>query len=717
MNTGKLLLLIVVLALIASYFLFDLGQYFSLAYLQSSIEQFNQVYEANPAMVIGIFFLIYVTVTAVSLPGAAVMTIAAGALFGLLVGTIIVSFASTIGATLAFLVSRWLLRDWVEEKFKRQMRTINAGIERDGALYLFSLRLVPAIPFFVINLAMGLTKLKVWSFYWVSQIGMLAGTVVYVNAGVQVRQLDSIGGLLSPQLIGAFVLLATFPWIARGIMRVVNRRVVYRGFQRPRSFDRNLVVIGAGSGGLVSAYIAATVKAGVTLIEKQRMGGDCLYTGCVPSKSLIKSAGMMDHARRFPEYGLEPVEARADFPAVMERIQNVIRKIEPHDSIERYESLGVDCRTGHARLISPWEVEIDGDAGTERLTTRSIVIATGARPVIPDIPGLDEIDPADQLTSENIWDLREQPQRLLVLGGGPIGCELSQSFARLGSAVIQVEMNDRVMSRDEPEASALVATSLRADGVDLRLQTKAERFAVENGENVMYASHNGEEIRMVFDKVLLALGRRANTDNLGLEALEIDTRPNGTIETNDYLQTRFPNIYACGDVAGPFQFTHTASHQAWYAAVNALFGMFRKFKTDYRVIPWTTFTDPEVAHVGLTRAMAREQDIEVEVTTYQIDDLDRAIADGNDRGFVQVLTPPGADRILGVTIVGTDAGNLIAEYVLAMKHKLGLNKILGTIHIYPTMAEANKFAAGAWKKANAPERLLAWVKRFHDWRR
>ncbi len=717
MNAKKIALLVVIAAIIIAYFTFDVGQYLTLDYLKGQLDRFHQFYSTHPVLVIGSFFLMYVVVTAVSLPGAAIMTIAAGALFGLLVGTVLVSFASTIGATLAFLVSRWLLRDWVQQTLNKQMKTINAGIERDGAMYLFSMRLVPAIPFFAINLAMGLTNLKVWTFYWVSQIGMLAGTIVYVNAGAQIGQIDTVSGLLSPNLIGAFLLLALFPWIARGIMSLVNRRAVYKGWQRPRHFDRNLIVIGAGSAGLVSSYIAATVKAGVTLIEKEKMGGDCLNTGCVPSKALIKSASLLHQTRKFPEYGIAPVETHADFPAVMRRIQNVIKKIEPHDSVERYTELGVDCRTGHARLVSPWEVEIEHKGETSRLSARHIVLATGAKPLVPPISGLDTLAAADRLTSDTLWQLEDLPQRLLVLGGGPIGCELAQSFSRLGSEVVQVEMADRVMGRDEPEASALVADALQADGVQLHLNTKATRFAIEDGQNVLYADHDGAEQRFEFDKVLVALGRKANTEGLGLEEIGIPTRPNGTVDTNDYLQTRFPNIYACGDVAGPYQFTHTAAHQAWYASVNALFGMFRKFKADYRVIPWTTFTSPEVAHVGMTEAMAADDDIAFEVTRYGIDDLDRAIADGTDQGFVKVITAKGSDKILGVTIVAADAGNMLQEYVLAMKYNLGLNKILGTIHAYPTMVEANKFAAGEWKKAHAPEGVLKWVERFHRWRR
>ena len=483
-------------------------------------------------------------------------------------------------------------------------------------------------------------------------------------------------------------------------------------WKKPARFDRNLVVIGAGSAGLVSAYIAAAVKAKVTLIERHRMGGDCLNTGCVPSKALIRSARLLSHMRRSREFGIRSASAEFDFAEVMERVRQVIREIEPHDSIERYTGLGVEVVQGSARVTSPWSVDIETPDGKRTLTTRSIIIATGARPFVPPIPGIDAID---YLTSDNVWDLREMPRRLVVLGGGPIGCELTQTFARLGANVTQVEMMPRLMLREDPEVSRLVAQRFQAEGVTVLTDHTAKQFVVENGEKILIAEHQGKDVRVPFDAVLIAVGRAANLKGFGLDEMGIPTGK--VVETNAFLQTLHPNIYAAGDVAGPYQFTHTAAHQAWYAAVNALFAPFKKFRADYSVIPWATFTEPEIARVGLNELEAKEKGIACEVTTYGIDDLDRAIADGEAHGFVKVLTVPGKDRILGVTIVGEHAGDLIAEYVLAMKHGIGLNKILGTIHIYPTMAEANKYVAGNWKRAHAPQRLLRWVERFHAWRR
>ena len=713
MSSGKLLLLFAIAAAVGLFFALDLGHYLSLDWLKAQQAAIAAYRADHPLAAVAAYFALYVAVTALSLPGAALMTLAGGAVFGLLWGTLIVSFASSIGATLAFLASRFLLRDWVMTRFGRRLAAIDAGVRKEGAFYLFTLRLVPVFPFFLVNLLLGLTAMKARAFYWVSQLGMLAGTVVYVNAGTQLAQIDSLAGIVSPGLLLSFALLGVFPLIANRIVESVRARRVYARWPKPARFDRNMVVIGAGSAGLVTAYIAAAVKAKVTLIEKHRMGGDCLNTGCVPSKALIRSAKFLSHVGRAGEFGCRAATADFSFAEAMERVQRVVRTVEPHDSVERYSGLGVEVIEGAAKIVSPWAVEVTRDGGARQtLTTRSIVIAAGARPFVPPIPGIEEIG---YLTSDTVWALRELPRRLVVLGGGPIGCELTQAFARLGAQVTQVEMLPRIMIREDAEVSELVTRRFRAEGIAVLTNHKARQFLVEDGEKILVAEHEGRDVRIPFDAVLVAVGRVANLQGYGLE--EIGVGASRTVDTNAFLQTNYPNIYAAGDVAGPFQFTHTAAHQAWYAAVNALFDPFRKFKADYAVIPWATFTEPEVARVGLNEQEAKEKGIPYEVSRYDLDDLDRAIADSEAHGFVKVLTVPGKDRILGVTLVGEHAGDLIAEYVLAMKHGIGLNKILGTIHIYPTLAEANKYVAGVWKKAHAPERLLAWVERFHAWRR
>ena len=715
MNARKLSLLVTIGAMIAAFFIFDLGRFFDLEWFKAQQQMLTDKVNAAPWASAAIYFAIYVVVTALSLPGAVVMTLAGGALFGFVKALVIVSFASSLGALLAFLIARLLLRDWVQARFGNALESINRGVEKDGALYLFTLRLVPAFPFFVVNLAMALTALPARTFYWVSQLGMLAGTVVFVNAGTQLAQVDSLSGILSPGLIGAFVLLGIFPLIARRLIDIVRARSVFKRWPRPGSFDYNMVVIGGGSAGLVTAYIGAAVKARVALIEQHRMGGDCLNTGCVPSKALIRSARLLSQIADAPSLGIREASAKFDFADVMERVSRVVRDIEPHDSVERYTGLGVDCLDARARITSPWTVEVktaDGDIRT--LSTRNIVIAAGARPFVPPIPGIDDME---LLTSDTLWSLRALPGRLLVLGGGPIGCELSQAFARFGAKVTQVEMAPRLMAREDPDVSALVEAKFASEGISVLTGHKAVRFAREADAKVLYAEGPAGEVRIEFDTLLCAVGRTPNVQGYGLEELGITLRGNRTVDTNDYLETLYPNIYACGDVTGPFQFTHTAAHQAWYAAVNALFGRVRRFRVDYSVIPWATFTEPEVARVGLSESEAAARGIPHEVTRYELDDLDRAITDGVAHGFVKVLTVPGRDRILGVTIVGEHAGELIAEYVLAMKNGLGLNKLLGTIHIYPTMNEANKYAAGVWKKAHAPHKLLAWVARYHAWMR
>ena len=709
MNKSKVVVVLVIVALVLAYFVFDLGRYLNPEFLKQQQENIAVYYQNNPGRTIFLYFVIYVVMAALSLPGAIWVTLIGGAIFGVVVGTVVVSFASSIGATLAFLVARFLLRDWVQNRFGSRLAAINQGIEKDGAFYLFTLRMVPIFPFWLINLLMGLTKIRTWVFYVVSQIGMLTATVIYVNAGSQLAQIDALSDILSPGLLISLSLLGIFPLAAKKIIDFINVKKVYRDYPRPESFDRNVVVIGAGSAGLVAAYIAAAVKAKVTLIEKHKMGGDCLNTGCVPSKTLIRSAKYLSQIKRCREFGIKSATADFDFADVMERIQGVIRAIEPHDSVERYTGLGVDVIKGEGKIVSPYQVEVNG----QKIATRSIVIAAGAEPLVPPIPGIENVD---YWTSNNIWDIRELPKRLVVLGGGPIGCELTQSFARFGSKVIQVEMLPRLLNREDVEISTMIRDRFVEEGVDVRLEHRATAFRKEEQNHILECDHRGQKVEIEFDHLLVALGRKPNTKGYGLEELGIKLTGSGTVETNEFLATQFPNIFVCGDAAGPYQFTHVAAHQAWFASVNALFGHLKKFKADYSVIPWATFTEPEIARVGLNELDAKEKGIDYEVTIYNLEKLDRALADQSAEGMVKVLTVPAKDRILGATIVAEHAGDMIAEFVTAMRFGLGMNKILGTIHTYPTVTEANKFAAGEWKRAHAPQTLLKWIQRYHHWR-
>ena len=712
MKKNKTIKLVIITAIVLLLVILGpkLGTILSLENLKGSRDGLLAYVDQNFLKAASLFFLAYVAVTALSLPGAAIMTLAAGAIFGLVRGVVLVSFASTIGATLAFLIARFLFAEVFQQKFGDKLERINRGVEKEGAFYLFTLRLVPAFPFFIINVLMALTTIKTWTFYWVSQLGMLAGTIAYVNAGTELAKIDSLSEIVSPGLIAAFVILGLLPLLSKRLIDYLRSKKVLAKYDRPDSFDYNLVAIGAGSAGLVTTYIGAAVKARVALIERHKMGGDCLNTGCVPSKALIRSAKILSYIKRSKEFGFDSADVEYNFANVMERVQRVIKKVEPHDSVERYTSLGVDCIIGEAKIKSPYEIEVNG----KTITSKNIVIATGARPFIPDLPGIEQMD---YLTSDTIWDIREQPKRLLVLGGGPIGSELTQCFQRLGSQVIQVEKNETILAREDKDVSEFVLNKFLKEGVDVRCKTRAARFELKDGKKIAYCISDQGEVAIEFDTLLVALGRRANVSGFGLEELGINLSERGTIEANEFLQTNIPNIYVCGDVTGPYQFTHSSAHQAWFAAVNSLFGSFKKFRVDYRVLPWTTFTDPEVAHVGLSERAAKAKGIDYQVIKYGLDDLDRAIADEEDHGFVKVITPKGKDKILGVTIVGTHAGDLLAEFVLAMKHKLGLNKILGTIHTYPTLAEANKYVAGEWKKANQPEKLLSWIQRYHSWQR
>ena len=711
MRPSRIVLLVALAGLIGLFFWFDLQRFLTPEFFSTQREAIATFQAQNPWLTALAFFVIYILVTGASLPGAAILTLIAGALFGLVQGVILVSFASTLGATLAFTIARYLFRDAVRSKFGQHLGAIDRGVEKDGAFYLFAMRLVPAVPFFVINLAMALTPLSTWRFYWVSQLGMIFGTVVFVNAGAELGQVSSVGDILSPTFWISFALLGLAPLIAKKILDAIRARKALRGFKKPKRFDNNLVVIGAGSGGLVAALIAATVKAKVTLIERHRMGGDCLNTGCVPSKSLIRSAKMLSYAARAQEFGFKSATVEFEFGEVMGRVQRIIKKIEPHDSVERYTGLGVNCIMGDATITSPYSVRVDD----RLITTRNIVIATGGRPFVPPIPGLAE---TGYYTSDTIWEIRELPPTLVVLGGGPIGSELAQAFGRFGAQVTIVQQAPHLLMREDADVIDLMQRQFADEGIRVLTGHRAERVEVrEAGRALICTAEDGSEVRVPFDAILVAAGRQPNTEGLGLEDVGVTCGERGEVEVDEYLRTSVPTIFACGDAIGPYQFTHTASHEAWYASVNPLFSPFRKFKADYSLIPWTTFTDPEIGRVGLNEQEAERQGIEVEVTRYELEELDRALADEEGRGFVKVLTPPGKDRILGATIVGHHAGDLLAEFIAAMKWGKGLKSLMGTIHVYPTLTEANKFAASAWRKKHAPQGLLEWVGKLHAFRR
>ncbi len=706
----KALLILLLGCLLFLSFRYGLTDYLSFDYIKSNSNLIQSKFDQNPVLFMASFFIVYVFVTALSIPGAAIMTLAGGAFLGLTSGVIVVSFASTIGATLAFLVARFLFQDFFKNKYREKFNSINNGVEKEGDIYLFGLRLVPIFPFFLINILMGLTNYKTWKFFLVSQIGMLPGTFAYVNAGTQLANLESPSGVLSPSFLVSFALLGVIPLIFKSFLNILKKRKVYKGWKKPKSFDYDIVAIGAGAGGLVSSYIGAAVNAKVALIEKHKMGGDCLNTGCVPSKAIIKSAKVANIIKNAEKYGITVDDSKVNFQNVMTRIQKIITKIEPHDSVDRYTKLGVDCISGEAEVLSPWEVKVNGNV----LSTRNIILATGAGPVVPPLPGLAD---AKVITSDTIWDLKELPKKLVVIGGGPIGVELAQSFKRLGSEVTVVEAAPSILVREDSDVSKIVIEKLIEDGVKIYTNHKAVRFIKNGDKEILVAQTAGKEIEIEFDYCLVALGRKANTNIRGLEKLALGISKTSTFEHDEYMRTKFPNIFVVGDCAGPFQFTHTAAHQAWYAAVNALFAPLVSYKADYRVVPWCTFTEPEIARVGISETEAKAQGIAFELVHYNLSDLDRAIAEDEDFGLIKVIVAKGTDQILGVAIVSTRASELLGEFTLAMKHKIGLNKILGTIHAYPTFPEAIKYTAGEWKRAHKPEKILRYLKKFHAWRR
>lgn len=709
MSKRIVIIILVILGASAAAHYFELDHYLTLSYIKQQHNALVLFYKTNPFQSYILYGLLYIITSALALPTAAILTLAAGSIFGFMKGTVIASVSATVGATVSFLLARHLLRNTIQNRYHHLLKKINKGIEKEGKYYLFSLRLVPISPFFVINFLSGLTPISTSAYFWVSLVSMLPGTAAYVNAGTQLSKVNNLADVLSTEIIISFALLAILPFTLKWFLNIFKKRRILSSYSKPKKFDYNLVVIGAGSGGLVSAYIAANAQAKVALIEKNLMGGDCLNFGCVPSKALIRTAQLMSDIKQAKELGVANANATFDLGHAMDRVQRVIKSIEPHDSVERYTKLGVECIEGEARLLNPYTVEVNG----KKLTTKSIIIATGASPIVPNIEGLKD---SAHYTSDNIWQLRQLPKHLVVLGGGPIGCELAQCFVRLGSKVTQVEMAAQILGREDQDVADTVSKKLSSDGVTILNNHKAIKVVQLNGESILSCDNNGKVVNLTCDAILVAIGRKANIRNLGLEELDIKLRKNKTIIADPFMRTNYPNIFVCGDVTGPYQFTHAASHQAWHAAINAILSPFWKLKIDYSYLPWATFTDPEISRVGLNESDAKQSGTPYEVTKFMLEDLDRAITDESTEGFLKVLTVPNSDKILGATIVGAHSSNYISELVLAMKHGIGLNKILSTVHIYPTLAEANKSLAGVWKKNHTPAKLLKWARRLNAWR-
>ena len=687
------------------FFRFELYQYVTLEELKSHQVTLSEFYKNNPVVSMTAYMAIYIVVTAISFPGAAVMTLAGGAIFGLIPGIIAASFASTIGGTLAFLATRFLFRDYVQHRFANKLKIINKEIEKDGALYLLSLRLLPVLPYFLLNLLMALTPIKTGIFYIITQAGMLPTTIVYIVAGTQLATIETADDIVSFNVLASFGLLAVFPWITKGFITILRRRKITRKFRKPERFEYNLVIIGGGAAGLAASHVGAAYGAKVALIEKEKMGGNCLNTLCVPSKSLIKSAKVAHYAKNAAKFGFKETDIDFDFAGVMERVHSIIRQLAPNNSAEHCTELGVDCYHGRAMVSSPWEVKVD----TKVLTTKALVIATGSTPIIPDIPGSDRIR---ILTSDTIWHHKRLPEKLVILGGGPTGCELAQVFGRIGSRMTLVERGERILPDEDTDISELVRVRLETEGIRILTECRTDSIIIEDGKKYLTCTRKQERIHIEFTEILAAIGRRAQAFGFGLEDIGVTFHEDGTVETDQYLGTRVFNVFGAGNVTNPCQSKQVSTYQAAVAATNAMFVGFKRTMADYRVIPWTIFTDPEVARVGLNEKEARKKGIEYEITIFDMADLDRAHTESETSGVIKILTHPGKDMIIGVTIVSTHAGEMIAEFVLAMKHGLGLKKIFKTVHAYPTFAEAAGLAAGKWKKAHTPPGIFRFLSRI-----
>ncbi|MGH7259627.1 MAG: mercuric reductase [Nitrospiraceae bacterium] len=480
----------------------------------------------------------------------------------------------------------------------------------------------------------------------------------------------------------------------------------------------NIVVIGAGTAGLVTAVVAASLGAKVALIEKHLMGGDCLNVGCVPSKGVIRAARAWADVKRAEEFGVHiPAGVKYDFAAAMARMRKLRARISHTDSAHRYKKLGVDVYIGSGRFTGPDTIVVDGPAGNRTLRFKKAAICTGARAAAPPTPGLQE---AGYLTNETIFTLTELPKRLAVIGAGPIGCELAQSFARFGSQVHLVETLHGALPKEDRDAAEIVRASMQRDGVQLLCCGKDVKISKADGGKRLTLESHGQQYDVTVDEILVGVGRAPNVEGIGLETVGVEFDMKTGVKVNDRLQTTNPNIFSAGDVCFPYQFTHAADAMAQIVIQNALFphplGL-GYASTNSLIIPWATFTEPEIAHVGLYEKDAGAKGIEVDTFTFKLDEVDRAILDGEDEGFARVHVKKGTDQLLGATIVAANAGNMISEFTVLMKSGKGLSTLCGTIHPYPTQAEVVKKVANAWRKTTFTKgkkwllsKLFAWMR-------
>lgn len=715
MRITRIVIGLAVIAWLFAYFTFDLGQYFTLAYFRSQHAAIHAQYAEQPWYAALVFIVIYIPVAATSLPGGALMTLAAGAFFGALWGTVVISIASTIAATITFLGSRFWFRDLIQNKFSDSLRLINSGIERDGALYLFLIRLTPLFPFFVVNVVMGLTPIPTLTFIWVSQIGMIPVTAILVNAGTEVAALDDLSGLLSPGLVASLIFCGVLPLLGRKLAAYLRSRRLLRRYAKPKQFDCNLICLGGSKAAIVAANAAASMKAKVMLIAPPTKPDGALVSGDALSKELVRCAQFLFETHRAHQRGIRSVRTSCDLADLVAEVQRRIADQQRY-AAEWCSKHGITCISGEPMIVSPYAVKVRD----RTLTTRSIVIATGSRMSIPIIAGIEK---TNYYTADTLLALRVPPRRLLVVGGGSSGCELAQLFARLGSQVTLIETQQRLLASEDADVSELLLCQFQREGIDVRLGCLAQEFTVtEDRKALLYSRTGGAQRtpeRVEFDELIVACGRIADTHDIGLEALGISVGDDGTVDVDEHLQTVYPNIYACGDVAAPFRFSHGAMSEASYAAFNALFRL-KRYKVNYSLMPWSALTDPEIARIGINEQEAATRAITHETAQYSYDESpDRLTATHEGEGLIKALTVPGKDKILGVTIVGPNASQLIAEFALAMAHGIGLSKMRATRHPYTGMGGVQRQATvpGWAMSGQEPIWLSRTLERFHTWQR
>lgn len=687
----KVGLLVLIIICVIMFYHLDGNQYLNFENLKSHHQELFTFYQQNPLRFTLIYFFLYVGLVALSFPGATVLSLAGGYIFGFIKGLLIINWASTIGASIAFLIARFFFKDYLQRKFHYTFQKINQGMDREGNQYLLTLRLIPVFPFFLINILMGLTNISLLRFFIVSLIGMLPGTAVYVWAGTSLQNINSVSDIFTAKLITIFFLVGLIPILQSRILIYLKQKKHYSQFKTPKNYDYNLIVIGGGAAGLVNAYIATNLKAKVLLVEEDKMGGECLNYGCVPSKALIS----LSKTKKY---------SKANFYDLKNEIAKIIESIAPHDSVDRYKEMGVECVKGKASLISPFEVQINGT----KYTGRKIIIATGAKPIYPNIKGLDVNKVFDY---ESIWKIENLPEKLVIIGGGAIGCELALAFSNLGTKVTIIEQNE-VLGTEDRDVASLVMKGLIGNNIDIC--EKSDLLTINHDKCSITFRNKNEVSEVPFDVLLIACGKIGNTDSIST-TLNLDLDSKKFILVNEYLETlKYRNIYACGDVNGLKQLTNAAAHQAWYTSVNALFGNWKKFSIEHDYIPHAVFVEPEIARVGVNELEALRNNLEYDLYHFDSSDLDRNLIERKKLGIIKVLTIKNTDQILGVTIVGEAASEIIAEYVLAMKYKLGLNKVLATSHIYPSFSEQNKYVAGVWKKRSVPGVILKVLKKYHQ---